>query len=383
VAAPVLRRVGEALAAPAPGVDVHPKLVKWVERRRDSMASGEDIDWALGEALALGSLVLEGVPVRLSGQDSVRGTFSQRHLLFHDDDTEVSWMPLAHLAPDQAPFSAIDSPLSEEAVLGFEFGYSIGDPSALVIWEAQFGDFADEAQVVVDEFLAGARAKWGQPSSLTLLLPHGYEGQGPDHSSARPERFLQLAAEDNLRLVNATTPAQYFHVLRRQMCEGPAVPLVLFTPKSLLRHPRAVSRLAAFSEGRFEPLLDDPFRPDPRGVRRLVLSTGKIYYDLEAAREASGRRDVALVRLEEMYPFPEAAIRRTLDTYAGAEVVWAQEEPRNMGAWIFVADRLRRLAGQAVDARYVGRAESASPATGYLEVHQREQKRIVEEAVIG
>jgi 2-oxoglutarate dehydrogenase E1 component len=362
-------------------VDVHPKLVKWVERRAEALATGEGIDWALGEALALGSLALEGVPVRLSGQDSVRGTFSQRHLLFHDDDTDTSWMPLAHLSPDQAPFTAIDSPLSEEAVLGFEFGYAIADPGALVLWEAQFGDFGNEAQVVIDQFLAGSRAKWGQPCGLTLLLPHGYEGQGPEHSNARPERFLQLAADDNLRIVNVTTPAQLFHVLRRQMCEGPAMPLVLFTPKSLLRHPRAVSGLAEFSEGRFEPVLRDVRRPDPRRVRRLVLCTGKVYYDLEEAREATPEPGVALVRLEQMYPFPEAALRETLATYAGAEVVWCQEEPRNMGAWIFVADRLRRLSGQAVDARYVGRAESASPATGYREIHLREQERLVAEAL--
>ncbi len=362
-------------------VDIHPKLAKAMDARRKIMETGEGIDWAFAETLAFGALVMEGTPVRLSGQDSVRGTFSQRHLLLHDDDTESSFMGLQHLAPDQAPFTAVDSPLSEEAVLGFEYGYSLGDPTALVLWEAQFGDFVNEAQVVVDQFIAGSKAKWGQPSGVVMLLPHGYEGQGPDHSSARLERFLQLAAEDNMQVAYPTTPAQYFHLLRRQMCEGIRRPLVVMTPKSLLRHPRARSTVAELASGRFRPVLDDPAEPDPAKVKRLVLCSGKVFYDLQEAREKGERVDAAIYRIEELYPFPEAEIRQALSVFAGAEVVWAQEEPRNMGAWHYVDDRLRRLKGQERNARYAGRPESASTATGYHDVHNREQKRLVVEAL--
>jgi len=382
VGEPVLGRIIEGLLAIPEGLDVHPKLRKGMQDRRKVLETGERMDWATAEALAMGSLVLEGVPVRLSGQDSVRGTFSQRHLLLHDDDTDQSWMGLQHLSPDQAPFVAVDSPLSEEAVLGFEIGYSIGDPGTLVLWEAQFGDFVNEAQVAVDQFLAGAQAKWGQPSGVVLLLPHGYEGQGPDHSSARLERFLQVAAEDNIQVAYPTTPAQYFHLLRRQMCEGIRKPLVVMTPKSLLRNPRAVSRVVELTRGAFLPVLADPRRPDPAAVERVVLCSGKVFYDLGEAREAAGTTArVALVRIEQLYPFPEAAVRGVLDGYPGAEVVWAQEEPRNMGAWMFVNDRLRNLDGLSVSPRYVGRRESASTATGYHEVHTREQARLAGEAV--
>ncbi len=376
-----LRLITEAITSPPPDIDVHPKLRKWMEERRKAMQAGEGLDWSFSEALAFGSLALEGTPVRLSGQDSVRGTFSQRHLLLRDDETDSSWMALQELGKDQAPFAAIDSPLSEESVLGFEYGFSLGDPSVLVLWEAQFGDFGNEAQPVIDQFLAGSKAKWGQPSGVVLLLPHGYEGQGPDHSSARLERFLQLAAEDNLRVVNCTTPAQYFHLLRRQMCEGLRTPLIVMTPKSLLRHPRARSAVRELAEGHFEPLLRDPAAPKPEAIKRLVFCSGKIYYDLEEARAKRGASTTALCRVEELYPFPEAPVREAVATYRGAEVVWVQEEPRNMGAWAYMDDRLRRLSGQSVAARYVGRAESASTATGYLDTHKREQARIVEEAL--
>ncbi len=376
-----LERITEAITSTPPDVDVHPKLRKGMAERRRVMETGEGVDWAFAETLAFGSLVLEKTPVRLSGQDSVRGTFSQRHLLLVDDDTDASWMALQHLAPDQAPMNAIDSPLSEQAVMGFEFGYSLGDPTALVLWEAQFGDFVNGAQTLIDQFIAGSKAKWGQPSGLVLLLPHGYEGQGPDHSSARPERFLQLAAEDNLQIVNASTPAQYFHVLRRQMCEGIRTPLVVFTPKSLLRHPRARSAVRELTEGRFHRVLADPTDPDPREVKRLLLCTGKVYYDLVEAREKAGRTDVAVYRVEQMYPFPEAEIREALSVHRGATAFWVQEEPRNMGGWHFMHDRLATLRGQEVGLGYVGRKESASTATGYHDVHAREQKALVAEAL--
>jgi len=375
----LLARITEGLTHVPGDVDVHPKLAKWMRARTGIMESGEGVDWAFAEALAFGSLVLEGVPVRLSGQDSVRGTFSQRHLLLHDDDTDVSWMALQHLDPDQAPFVAVDSPLSEEAVVGFEYGYSVGDPATLVMWEAQFGDFINEAQVMIDQFLAGSVAKWGQPSGLVLLLPHGYEGQGPEHSSARLERFLQLAAEDNLGVVVPSTPAQYFHLLRRQMCEPLERPLVVMTPKSLLRHPRAVSSVASLAGGRFEPLLIDPAAGGEENATRLVLCSGKVYYDLAALREKAP--GVTLCRVEELYPFPLAALRDLRARHPEAEVVWAQEEARNMGAWTFVNDRLRREEEHEIRPRYVGRPESASPATGYQEIHRREQERVVHEAM--
>jgi 2-oxoglutarate dehydrogenase E1 component len=382
----VLETVTRGLLSVPEGLDVHPKLHKGMEARRVVLDTGQGVDWAFAEALAWGSLVLGGVPVRLSGQDSVRGTFSQRHLLLHDDDTTMNWMALQHLDPEQAPFAAVDSPLSEEAVLGFEFGFTIGDPDTLVLWEAQFGDFVNEAQVVIDQFLAGSHSKWGQPSGLVLLLPHGYEGQGPDHSSARLERFLQLAAEDNLQVVNVTTPAQYFHRLRGQAGRRTAAPLVILTPKSLLRHPRAVSAVEELTAGGFRPVLDDPLAGSLADVRRIVFCSGKVYYDLEAAREASGSAaaapDVALIRVEELYPFPEREIRRVLARHPRAERVWVQEEPRNMGAWTFMADRFRRL-DPAETLRYVGRPESASTATGYHSIHDAEQRRLVMEALGG
>ncbi len=380
VPAETLRRIAHAVTSAPENFDLHPKLRRWMEDRRKVIGAGEGIDWSFAETLAFGSLVLEGTPVRLSGQDSVRGTFSQRHLLLHDDADDSSWMALQHLDPAQAPFWAVDSPLSEEAVLGFEYGFSLGDPTALVLWEAQFGDFVNEAQPVIDQFLAGAKAKWGQPSGLVLLLPHGYEGQGPDHSSARLERFLQLAAEDNLQVANCTTPAQLFHLLRRQICEEVRIPLVLMTPKSILRHPGARSALRVLSEGRFEPMLPDP-APAPPEVRRLLLCSGKIAYDLLEERGKREGAGIALARVELLYPFPETAMRETLAAFPEAEVVWVQEEPRNMGAWRFMEDHLRRILGEGRGPRYIGRAESASTATGYLETHRREQRRILEEAL--
>ncbi|MCW5964389.1 MAG: multifunctional oxoglutarate decarboxylase/oxoglutarate dehydrogenase thiamine pyrophosphate-binding subunit/dihydrolipoyllysine-residue succinyltransferase subunit [Bryobacterales bacterium] len=364
---------------------LHPKLRKFVFRREEIFQTGFTIDWATAEALAFGSLVIEGTPVRLSGQDSGRGTFSQRHLILVDAETNYEYIPLQHLTPDQAPFHVFDSSLSEYAVLGFEFGYSIGDPLTLTLWEAQFGDFFNGAQIMIDQFISCSMQKWGQPSGLVMLLPHGYEGQGPEHSSARIERFLILCAEDNMQVVNCSTPAQYFHVLRRQMYGGRQggsmnCPLVIFTPKSLLRHPQAVSGLEDFSGGSFRETIGE-VEPIPADkVRRILICTGKIYYELAARRKELGLDNVAIVRLEQIHPFPESQIRDVIHRYPlNAEVVWVQEEPRNMGAWRFVQERLDpMLADSGRQVYYVGRKPSASPATGSYKRHLHEQNEIVE-----
>jgi 2-oxoglutarate dehydrogenase E1 component len=339
------------------------------------------VDWATAEAAAFGTLLLEGIPVRLSGQDSGRGTFSQRHAILYDVRTAREYLPLNAVAPPPARFEVYDSLLSEYAVLGFEFGYSTAEYHTLVLWEAQFGDFMNGGQILIDQFISGSEQKWSQPSGMVLLLPHGYEGQGPEHSSARIERFLTLCAENNLRAAYPTTPASYFHLLRRQGRDPQEKPLVVFTPKSLLRHPRCVSTLQELADGRFEEVLDD--RLDPARVRRVVLSSGKLYYDLLKTREDARVGDVALVRLEQLYPFPAAVLARVLGRYPGAELVWAQEEPRNMGAWRFVRERFLDgdvQAGGRVP-RYVGRKESASPAAGSHKVHLAEQDAIVRSAL--
>jgi len=367
---------------------LHPKLRGFVEKRREAIAKDGPIDWAFGEALAFGTLALEGTPVRLSGQDSGRGTFSQRHLAFYDAESGSRYVPMQHLAPGQGKFDVVDSSLSEYAVLGFEFGYSMADPLTLVIWEAQFGDFANGAQIMIDQFVSTSEQKWGQPTSLVMLLPHGYEGQGPEHSSARIERFLTLCAENNMLVCNATTPAQYFHMLRRQMYCGPdrrgmRKPLVVFTPKSLLRHPRAVSTLHDFTSGGFTEILGDSLVSDSSRVSRVVFCSGKIYYDLLAAREERKAEHVALIRVEQLYPFAGDQARDILARYpATAEVVWAQEEPRNMGAWRFLRENIQPLLDDSRrELRYVGRPESASPATGSGKRHQQEQAEIVNDAL--
>ncbi|RPI17153.1 MAG: multifunctional oxoglutarate decarboxylase/oxoglutarate dehydrogenase thiamine pyrophosphate-binding subunit/dihydrolipoyllysine-residue succinyltransferase subunit, partial [Acidobacteriales bacterium] len=381
-----LARIVDSLTAFPDGFRLHPKLRVFVERRREVVPSGGPIDWALGEAIAFGSLVLEGTPVRLSGQDSGRGTFSQRHLVYCDYESGHPHVPLKHLSETQARFDVFDSSLSEYAVLGFEFGYSVADPLTLVIWEAQFGDFANGGQIMIDQFISCAEAKWGQPSGLVLLLPHGYEGQGPEHSSARIERFLTLCAGRNMQVANCTTPAQYFHLLRRQMCGGPdrrgvRKPLVIFTPKSLLRHPRAISEAAEFTRGRFQEVLDDGLA-EPPGVSRLLFCSGKIYYDLVAAREEREAQQVAIVRLEQLYPFPEQEVAEILQRYPQtAELVWVQEEPRNMGPWRFVRERLQPLLAPGDRSiRYAGRPESASPAAGSHKRHLMEQAAVIEAA---
>jgi len=380
-----LKTVLRALGTVPDGFQVHPKLVPFLRKRTELLEGKGEVDWATGEALAWGTLLLEGLSVRVSGQDSGRGTFSQRHAVLYDVRTQQEYAPLSAVAPSGVRFDVYDSLLSEAAVLGFEYGYSVVEHRALVLWEAQFGDFMNGAQVVIDQFLAPGEAKWGQPSSLVLLLPHGQEGQGPEHSSARIERFLTLSAGGNLRIAYPSTPASYFHLLRRQGRDPVEKPLVVFTPKSLLRHPRCVSSLADLAEGRFEPLLDDG-RADPARVRRVVLCTGKVYYDLLKAREDARRDDVALVRIERLYPFPARELQAALGRYSrDSELVWCQEEPRNMGAWRFVRERF--LDG-AVDAgrrplRYAGRAASAATAPGSLKVHLAEQEHLVREAVTG
>jgi 2-oxoglutarate dehydrogenase E1 component len=378
-----LRTVLRALGTLPEGLEIHPKLVPFVKKRAELLDGKGEVDWATGESLAWGTLLLEGVPVRLSGQDSGRGTFSQRHAVLHDVRTQKEHVPLNAIAPAGVRFEVYDSLLSETAVMGFEFGYSVAEHRTLVLWEAQFGDFMNGAQVIIDQFLAGSETKWGQPSGLVLLLPHGHEGQGPEHSSARIERFLTLAAEENLRIAYPSTPASYFHLLRLQGREPVEKPLVVFTPKSLLRNPRCVSPLAALAEGRFEPVIDDR-AADPARTRRVVLCTGKVYFDLLKAREDAKRDDVALVRVERLYPFPAAELQAVLARYPGmAEVVWCQEEPRNMGAWRFVRERF--LDGDVATGgrapRFAGRPASAAPAPGSLKVHLLEQDALVRDAL--
>ena len=359
----------------------HPRLLPQLERRAQ-MLSGDTVDWALGETLAFGSLLLEGHPVRLAGQDSRRGTFGQRHAVIVDRKTAAEYTPLTKLSSDQARFWIYDSLLSEFAALGFEYGYAIARPDALVLWEAQFGDFVNGAQSIIDEFIAAAEAKWGQCSGVTLLLPHGYEGQGPDHSSARPERFLQLCADDNMTVAQPSTPANYFHLLRRQAKETHKRPLIVFTPKSMLRLKAAVSPAREFTDGAFAPVLADPLAPDPSGVRRLLLCSGKVFYDIAAARAKNNQTDVAVVRVEQLYPQPADELRAIFATYSGVtDVVWLQDEPANMGGWPYVALHLPELLGPGQSLRRISRRESASPASGSAKVHEAEQLQLVEAAL--
>jgi 2-oxoglutarate dehydrogenase E1 component len=385
----LLEKVVEGITTFPPGFTLHPKLKGFIEKRREILRGGP-VDWAAAETLAFGTLVLEGTPVRLSGQDSARGTFSQRHLEYFDYNTGEPYIPLQHLDPRQARFEVYDSSLSEYAVMGFEYGYSLGDPLTLTLWEAQFGDFANGAQIMIDQFIAAGEAKWGQPSGLVLLLPHGYEGQGPEHSSARIERFLQLAAENNLQICNATTPAQYFHLLRRQMYgghdrRGVRKPLVIFTPKSLLRHPRCASALHDLTRGFFEPVLSDPGPVQPDRVVKVLFCSGKIFYELLAEREKREAWDTAIVRIEQLYPWPEQEVEAALWRYPStAEIVWVQEEPRNQGAYLFVRDRLEPLLAQSRRVlRYAGRPEAAATSTGSAKRHAQEQAAVLEDAFSG
>lgn len=355
---------------------VNPRLAKNLARRREALGDAGGIDWGHAEALALASIVTDGTSIRFSGQDVERGTFSHRQAVLHDAETNETYVPLKQLPDAKGAFEIHNSPLSETAVLGFEYGFSTAAPDALVLWEAQFGDFVNVAQPIIDQFIASDHAKWGQDSGIVMLLPHGYEGQGPEHSSARLERFLQLCAEGNLRVAYPSTPAQYFHILRRQAHVSQRRPLILMQPKSLLRMPEAAARLGDLAEGSFRSVLDDPNRAEGREqVKRLVFCTGKIYYDLLAGGPPP---EVALVRVEELYPWPHEEVTRIVDAYPNvAEVVWAQEEPKNMGAWTFVAPLLRVSTGDALITRYIGRPERASPSEGYAASHATEQKRIV------
>ncbi len=390
-----LRDLGLKITTAPEHLDVHKTLQRVLEGRRKAVETGENIDWALGEHLAFASLLDEGYPVRLSGQDSVRGTFSQRHSAIVDQSTEERYIPLNHIREGQGYYEVIDSALSEEAVLGFEYGYSVADPNTLTMWEAQFGDFANGAQVVIDQFISSAERKWLRMSGLTMLLPHGYEGMGPEHSSARLERYLQLCAEENLQVANCSTPANYFHILRRQIHRPFRKPLILMTPKSLLRHKKAVSTLADLAEGStFHRVLHDDAqrRPDVAGIaikpddkiRRVVLCSGKVYYDLLDGREKKGVDDVYLMRLEQFYPWPMQSLRKELGRFPNAELVWCQEEPKNMGGWTFVDPwlelTLNKLEVKAKRARYVGRPASASTAAGLTSRHLKEIETFVNEA---
>ena len=383
----LLKSIGQSLAKVPESFNLNRKIDRQLKAKLEMMETGENLDWAMGEALGYGSLVNEGTPVRLSGQDSGRGTFSHRHSVWVDQESEERYIPLNHIAADQARYEVIDSYLSELAVLGFEYGYSLAEPSALTIWEAQFGDFANGAQMVIDQFIASGEIKWLRMSGLVMLLPHGYEGQGPEHSSARLERFLQLCGEDNMQVCNITTPANFFHALRRQVRRNFRKPLVVMTPKSLLRHKLAVSPLADFAPGkgftRVIPEIDTIAKD--ADVRRLIFTSGKHYYELLEARREKKLNDIALVRVEQYYPFPAAEIETALKKYPNAEVMWAQEEPQNMGAWTFIRPRINdvmeAIAHKAGRTRYCGRKEAASPAEGYLKLFTKAQDALIEQAL--
>ncbi len=385
----VLKEIVKAITTVPQGFDLNSKIAKQLKDKQDMFTSGQGFDWATAEALAIGSILLEGTPARLSGQDVGRGTFSQRHAMLHDQSNSERYVPLNFVrAGHQAVFDIYESPLSEMAVLGFDYGFSLAEPNELVMWEAQFGDFANGAQVIIDQFISSAETKWLRMSGITLLLPHGYEGQGPEHSSARLERFLQLSAEDNWQVGYCTTPANYFHALRRQVHRPFRKPLVLMTPKSLLRHKLCVSQLSDMAAGStFQRVIGETATTmvDDKRIRRVVLCTGKIYYDLLAERDARGINDVALVRIEELYPFPRKVLANELKRYPKAEIMWAQEEPQNMGAWHFVDRRIEAVLGdighKSAWPSYAGRIEAASPATGYLKRHNKEQAEIIDKAL--
>ena len=378
-----------------PTFNIHRTVKRFLDNRRKAVETGEGVDWALGEALAFATLLKDDYKIRLSGQDVERGTFSQRHSVLFDQETEERYTPLNNLGGEQAEFEVVNSMLSEEAVLGFEYGYSLAEPRALTLWEAQFGDFANGAQVVIDQFISSGERKWLRMSGLVMLLPHGYEGQGPEHSSARLERFLQLCAEDNMQVANCTTPANYFHVLRRQVKRDFRKPLVLFTPKSLLRHKRAVSRLAEMGEGAsFHRVLYDDLQMQPTDgarlvpdgdIRRVVLCSGKVYYDLFEERAKRGIDNIYLLRLEQLYPFPHKALVTELARFANAEMVWCQEEPQNMGGWTFVQPHVEWVLAYINAAkrrpRYAGRPASASTATGMMSRHLKELQDLIEQAL--
>jgi len=381
-----LRAYTEKLTSLPEDFNPHPKIVRFLDHRREMGEGKRPLDWGMGEALAFASLVAEGARVRVSGQDVERGTFSHRHAVLTDHETGEKFRPLDHVREGQAVFEVRNSPLSEVSVLGFEYGYSLDTPDGLTIWEAQFGDFANAAQVITDQFISSGEDKWHRLSGVTLLLPHAFEGQGPEHSSARIARWLALCADDNMQICNVTTPAQIFHLLRRQVVRPFRKPLVVMSPKSLLRHPEAVSPIEELANGAFQRVLDDPmFLPggegDPARVKRVLLCTGKVFYDLVAERRAKGIRDVAIVRLEQLYPNPFAELSAIFDRYGGmSEVVWVQEEPANHGAWLHMWSALVKSGILRVPLAQVSRPAAASPATGSNASHKLEQRRILDTA---
>jgi 2-oxoglutarate dehydrogenase E1 component len=389
-----LREIGQAITRVPEGLHVHRTIARILDQKRKAIAEGGPIDWATAEALAFGSLLIEGFAVRLSGQDSSRGTFSQRHSALIDQETEARYIPLNNIRPGQSEFEVVDSMLSEAAVLGFEYGYSLAEPRALVLWEAQFGDFGNGAQVIIDQFIASGERKWLRLSGIVLLMPHGYEGQGPEHSSARLERFLQLCAEDNMQVANCTTPANYFHILRRQLHRNFRKPLILMTPKSLLRHKLVLSSLAEMGQSSsfHRVLWDDAARPDmPRrlkpddAIKRVILCSGKVYYDLFEERERRGIDDIIILRVEQLYPVPAKSLIAELSRFPKADFIWCQEEPKNMGAWSFMEPNiewvLNRIGAENPRPRYVGRSASAATATGLMRRHLAELQAFMDEAL--
>jgi 2-oxoglutarate decarboxylase len=378
IKAATVAKIGQAHVDLPDGFTPHPRVRPVLERRHKMSVDGE-IDWAFAELLAFGSLVMEGRLIRLSGQDSRRGTFTQRHSVLIDRKTGVEYTPLQNLADDQSRFMVYDSALSEYAAVGFEYGYSVANPEALVLWEAQFGDFVNGAQSVIDEFISSSEAKWGQRSNVVMLLPHGHEGQGPDHTSGRIERWLQLCAEGSMTVSMPSTPASYFHLLRRHALDGVQRPLVVFTPKSMLRNKAAVSAVSDFTESKFYSVIDDPTKPDPAGVKRLLFCSGKIYYELAAEQARRGTSDVALVRLEQYYPIPHRRLAETIARYpnAAGDIRWVQEEPANQGAWPFLGLALPEKVPGLAGIRRVSRRPMSAPASGSSKVHEVEQREII------
>ena len=376
-----LKDIGLKISQTPKGFNLHPKLEKFNKSRLNSINSGKGIDWSFAEALAFGALLKEGYRVRLAGQDSGRGTFSQRHSVFYDQKTEERYIPLNNISKKQKEFEIVDSFLSELGVLGFEYGYSLADPNTLVMWEAQFGDFANGAQIIIDQFITSSERKWMQMSGLVMLLPHGHEGMGPEHSSARVERFLQMAAEDNIQIVNCTTPASYFHALRRQIHRNFRKPLIVFTPKSTLRHPNNISHIEEFiGKTSFHRVIDD----DIKNPKRVVFCSGKIFYELDDYRSEHKIKDVKIIRIEQIYPFPFDRLSEILMKYKDCEMIWAQEEPKNMGTWGFVKSRIRHVFVQnnyEKKIHYVGRRPAAAPATGISKRHITNQMLIKELAL--
>jgi 2-oxoglutarate dehydrogenase E1 component len=394
-----LQEIGKVLCTVPEGFNVHKTLKRTLNAKEKMFETGKGFDWGTAEALAYGSIIKEGHRVRLCGQDSQRGTFSHRHSVFIDQETEETYAPLQNLSDSgdhHADYEVIDSALSEEAVLGFEDGYSLAEPDALVIWEAQFGDFANGAQMVFDQFIATSESKWARMTGLVMLLPHGYEGQGPEHSSARLERFLQLCGEDNMQVANCTTPANFFHIMRRQLKRNFRKPLVIMSPKSLLRHKLATSKLEEMAEGtEFHRVLWDNAQSDPdtsiqinkdKDIKRVVFCSGKVYFELLAERDKRKQKDTYLVRVEQVYPYPDAPVEEIMARFSNAEtIVWCQEEPRNMGAWDFIAENIERslinVGCKMTRPIYAGRKRSASPATGLMARHLIEQAALIDEAL--